>query len=81
LLALYIARHEGHAMKMAIVCHESGVPDTTALRWIERLVEHGLVTKRPNKLDARSSLLELSDDAEAKMTRYLERVAIRNTTK
>lgn len=78
LLALYIARHEGYVMKTAVVCYESGVPATTAIRWIDRLAEDGYVIKRPNPVDARSTLLELSDNAEAKLTCYLQRVSLRN---
>lgn len=72
LLSLYIAADEGYRMKMSAVCNESGVPDTTALRWLESLRELGLVAKRRNPLDARSSLLELTPEGYEKMNRFLQ---------
>jgi len=81
LLSLYIAFHERYNMKVVAVCHESGVPDTTALRWIERLVELGHVRRRQNPRDARSTLLELAPETVAKMDQLLRRVSKRNTTR
>jgi DNA-binding MarR family transcriptional regulator len=72
LLSLYVAYHEGYRMKMAAVCNESGVPDTTALRWLESLRELGLVTKKTNPLDARSQLIELTALAAGKMDKLLQ---------
>ena len=71
MLSLYIAMREGYRMKVSAVCNESGVPDTTAIRWLESLRELGLVEKRPNPLDARSSFVELSSKALEKMDRFL----------
>lgn len=81
LLSLYIAGEEGYAMKMTAVCHESGAPMTTALRWIDRLIEVGHVVKRANDSDARSSLLVLSAETTTTLHKYLEHVLFRNMPK
>jgi DNA-binding MarR family transcriptional regulator len=74
LLSLYAAEHAGYRMKIAAVCNESGVPDTTALRWIESLRELGLIVKRRNPLDARSSFVELTPMAHEKMDLLLQQM-------
>jgi DNA-binding MarR family transcriptional regulator len=71
LLSLYIAAREGYRMKISAVCNESGVPDTTAIRWLESLRELGLVDKRRNPLDARSSFVELTAETLERMDRLL----------
>lgn len=81
LLALFIAGEEGYEMKMTAVCYESGVPMTTALRWIDRLIELGHIVKRANAYDARSSLLELSPETVERLREYLERVQSRHMSK
>lgn len=73
LLTLYIAEKEGYRLKVSAVCNESGVADTTALRWIERLVELGLVHRRQNPMDRRSSFVEVTSDGVKKMERVLEK--------
>jgi DNA-binding MarR family transcriptional regulator len=72
LLSLYMAAIEGYRMKVSAVCNESGVPCTTALRWVETLRELGLITKRRNPLDARSSFLELTPKGLDRMERFLQ---------
>lgn len=73
LLSLYIAGREGYRMKVSAVCNESGVADTTALRWIDRLIELRLVRRHRNHLDNRSSWVELDADGLEKMDKALEK--------
>jgi DNA-binding MarR family transcriptional regulator len=74
LLLLYVALHEGDRLTVGAVCNESGVPDTTALRWIDRLVELGLVRRDRNPVDNRSSFIELEIDGIKKMDDVLAKM-------
>jgi len=74
LLSLYVAMHEGYRMNVSAVCNESGVGDTTALRWIDRLIEIGLVRRHRNPLDNRSSFVELADEGMRKMDDILAKM-------
>lgn len=71
LLALYIARGRGYRLKVSNACFESGAPSTTALRWLDHLIETNMAEKHSNFLDARSLLVELTDEGVARMNRYL----------
>lgn len=73
LLALYIARGEGYRLTISNLCNESGVPPTTALRWVERLVETGQALKTAHPTDARCTFVEGHPDTLAKMRAFLER--------
>lgn len=61
MLALYIAEGEGYRLRISEICDESGVPATTALRWIDKLVSMGLARKRANPTDMRSSFIEITE--------------------
>lgn len=73
LLSLYVAEHEDRRMKISAACNESGVPASTALRWIERLIELKLLKRFQNHLDSRSSFVELTEEGLQKMEQVLER--------
>lgn len=74
MLALYIAEGEGCRLKVSDLCNESGVPPTTALRWIDRLVQLRMVRRRPHPLDARAIFVEIDADTTRKMNGYLEKI-------
>ncbi len=71
LLTLYVSKVQQIRLKRGSVIEESGVPATTVFRWINVLSERGFIVTTNNPTDARSSLVELTDLAAAKMTRYL----------
>ena len=71
LLALYIARGRGYRMKVSDACFEARVPSTTALRWLEHLGDAGLIERRSNAIDKRSTLVEISAQGIARMSEYL----------
>ena len=71
LLALYIARGRGYRLKVGDACFEARVPTTTALRWLEHIETAGLIERRSNAIDKRSTLVELSRDGTARMNEYL----------
>ena len=71
LLTLYIARLEQIRLKVSNLLEESGVPSTTGLRWLCALTEKGLVTRKANPMDARSSFVELTDVGALTMSSYI----------
>ena len=71
MLALYIARGEGYRLSISELSHRSGVSATTALRWINIIIDLGLARRIPNTLDARSAFIESTDLLSARMDEYL----------
>ena len=62
LLDLFIAYHEEREITVMSACLASGVPQTTALRWLNMLEEKGLIVRRAHRTDARARIVELSRD-------------------
>lgn len=71
LLALYIARGRGYPMKVSDACFEARVPTTTALRWLEHIENAGLIDRRSNAVDKRSTQVEISAQGIVRMSEYL----------
>ena len=71
LLALFRADAAYQRMTVSHLCDASHAPATTALRWIDRLVELDLVYRHKNPLDARVVFVELMQPARAAMHNYL----------
>jgi DNA-binding MarR family transcriptional regulator len=76
LLDLYEARARGVPVSVSGACVGSGVPTTTALRYITALVESGWVIRHPHPWDNRVSHVTLSDDATERMSTILKRLKI-----
>ncbi len=74
LLSLFVAEGEGYRLKVTSLAFESGVTGSTVLRWIDRLLELGLIQRRPNPLDSRSTFIELHPTAIVRMTALLEQI-------
>ncbi|WP_237709171.1 transcriptional regulator [Sphingomonas elodea] len=72
LLTLYVSRHDGQDVSTSAACTASGVPTTTALRWINALTRRGMVRKRSLPTDRRFTYLELTDDTRAALERYFD---------
>jgi DNA-binding MarR family transcriptional regulator len=70
LLALY-CNLEGRRLTVSNMYHISQVPDTTALRWIDRICELGLARRRPNPLDARVFFVEIEPAGRTGIEDYL----------
>jgi len=75
LLDLTAARAEHVRVSVTSLCIASGVPPTTALRWIGQLVEAGLFVRTSDDTDRRRAFIDLSDGAADAMARYFEDVA------
>jgi DNA-binding transcriptional ArsR family regulator len=60
LLDLFACTLEGRRVCVSDACSAAGVPPTTALRWVDRLEDCGLVERRPDPLDSRRIYVELT---------------------
>jgi hypothetical protein len=70
LLDLTAARAEHNRVSVTSLCIASGVPPTTALRWIGQLVEAGLFQRVEDETDRRRAFITLSDKAADGIARY-----------
>ena len=70
LLDLTAARAEHMRVSVTSLCIASGVPPTTALRWIGQMVEAGLLERVEDETDRRRAFIQLSDKAADVMARY-----------
>lgn len=57
------------------VCDGTEIPATTALRWINRLEQLGMITLRDDHLDCRRRFAELSPTGVETMTKYFDGIA------
>lgn len=70
LLDLTAARAEHTRVSVTSLCIASGVPPTTALRWISQMVEAGLLRRVEDEIDRRRAFIALTDQAAEAMARY-----------
>jgi len=70
LLDLTAARGEGKPVSVTSLCIASGVPATTALRWIKQLIDCGLFERTEDVSDKRRAFIALSDKAANAMAGY-----------
>ena len=71
LLDLYLASCEGRLVPTTSACIGSGVPPTTALRWLRILESKGLVERCSDNLDGRRTFVSLSDRGIGAMEAFL----------
>lgn len=74
LLDLTAARVEYMRVSVTSLCIASGVPPTTALRWINQMVDVGLLDRVEDDADRRRAFIELSDKAADAMARYFAEI-------
>ncbi|WP_284124702.1 winged helix DNA-binding protein [Parerythrobacter aestuarii] len=70
LLDLTAARAEHTRVSVTSLCIASGVPPTTALRWISQMTEMGLLQRIEDEQDKRRAFIALTDNAAEAMARY-----------
>ncbi len=70
LLDLTAARAEHGRVSVTSLCIASGVPPTTALRWIGQMTEAGLLARIEDETDRRRAFIVLTDMAAEAMARY-----------
>ncbi len=72
LLDLYVAQQTGRNVSVSSACLASGVPLTTALRWLRRLEHEGLVARDADQTDARRTHVRLTDRAVSRLHRLAQ---------
>ncbi len=70
LLDLTAARVEHTRVSVTSLCIASGVPPTTALRWIGQLTEMGMLERIEDDTDRRRAFIALTEKAADAMARY-----------
>ena len=73
LLALFAAAERGQALPVTRLCAVTGVPQTTALRWLEQLEQSRLIARAADTTDARRTLVSLAPETREKMRTLLKR--------
>lgn len=79
LLELYAATLLQRRMTISRLVGRSGVPMTTALRWIATLEQEGLVERQPDRFDRRRIFLSLSANGRSAMESFLDTVEAEST--
>ena len=74
LLDLYVREAEGRRVSVTSLTIASGGAPTTALRHLDKLVRHGLVTRSADAEDGRRSWIALTPASRAAITELLERM-------
>jgi hypothetical protein len=70
LLDLFVAGEKGKRVAVTSACIGSGVPSTTALRWLNVLELRGLIEREDDNSDARRSFVRLTSKARRLMAEY-----------
>ena len=71
LLALYCFCGRGKALSVSGLCHSAGVPQTTALRWLQIMEQKKLVKRSRDFTDGRRILVSLTDETKQLLDNYL----------
>lgn len=73
MLDLYQASQKPNPRPISItsLCIASAVPSTTALRWIDVLIQKGLLARHADERDRRRSFVALTDEAARRMEEVL----------
>jgi len=72
LLDLYVQGASSSGTMVSALCIASGVPQTTALRYIYRLEQLGLVQTTDHPTDQRRTMVSLTDSARPRIERLLD---------
>jgi hypothetical protein len=70
LLDLTAARVERQRVSVTSLCVASGVPPTTALRWIAQMVDMGMLNRVEDETDKRRAFIELTYNTSSKIAQY-----------
>lgn len=71
LLALYCLESQHKTLSVTGLCHASGAPMTTGLRWSQLMEQKGLILREADPHDGRRVHLRLSVSGHELMSRYL----------
>lgn len=70
-LDIYICDLKGERVAVSAIAHSSGIPMTTAMRYINVMVEQGLIEKTPNPADNRMVFVSATLDCTNKIKKLL----------
>lgn len=76
LLEAYAAHLTEQSTSVSALCNAAAVPSTTALRWIRKLEEVGLLERREDPADGRRCWIELTGAGSTMMRGYLEAISV-----
>ena len=74
LLELTVAHAEHRRVTVKVLCIASGVPHTTALRWIHHMSDKGLISRTEDQADKRRVFIQLSDKGMRAMADYFAQI-------
>lgn len=74
LLDLYAARARGEKVQISSVSPMSGVPPSTARRWVRKLIDLHLLERSKDRNDRRLSFVKLTDEGAGRMSRFFEKL-------
>ena len=74
LLALSFMPARGEFLSVSGLCHASGAPATTGLRWQASLRRERLIERGPDEVDARRQFVRLTKKGRTLMQAYLTRL-------
>lgn len=77
MLDLVLATYRGKRVTVSDASLASGAPHATANRWLQKMVDAGLVLRTADERDGRRIFVELSPDGLEKMIGYLSSVNLR----
>ena len=70
-LDIFICDLKEQRITVSSIAHSSGIPMTTAMRYINVMVEQGLLHKTPNSADNRMIFVSVSEDCSEKIRELL----------
>ena len=70
-LDIFICGLKDQRITVSSIAHSSGIPMTTAMRYINVMVEQGLLQKTPNSADNRMIFVSVSEDCSEKIRELL----------
>jgi DNA-binding MarR family transcriptional regulator len=74
-LDLYAAEHESRAVGVTSASIAAGVPVTTGLRWVNVLIDKGLLESSMSQHDGRVRILRLTDRSRVAIRQMLDAAA------
>ena len=72
LLLLYSLQPSGRQVSISAVCSSAGVPESTGHRWIEKLIQTGMVAREKHPKDRRVNWVRLSDGTVERLDAYFD---------
>lgn len=72
LLDLLASQYLGRPVSISSACIAANVPPTTALRWIDKLVQEGLLVRESDPADRRRAHLSIAPELAARLEEWIE---------